>query len=57
MAIIGPENSRIFMKASLKQEKEMEEELFGGQMEVGMKESLRMGFSVVMESYIDMGDR
>lgn len=48
----GLENSRIFIKVSLSQEKEMEEEHSGGQMEAGMKVTLKMVFNAVLVLYI-----
>ena len=51
--IIGLGNSQMCMKASLKVVKEMEGELSGGLMEVGMKEILSKVFSVDMELCID----
>lgn len=54
---IGLENNQIFMKENLRQEKEMEEELSGGLMVVGMKENSRMESNVGMGCCIGMVDR
>jgi hypothetical protein len=51
--IIGRERSQMCMKDSLREESEMEEEHFGGQMEVGMKVISRMEFKADLEYCID----
>lgn len=50
--IIGLVNRVTFMKESLKLVREMERELFGGAMEVGMKVNLEMDYKVDGEFYI-----
>lgn len=51
--IIGQESNLMCIKESLKEENVMEEERFGGQMEVGMKAISKMGCKVDSEYYID----
>ena len=51
--IIGQENNQMFMKVNLKVEKDMEEEHFGGLMEVGMKDNLNKVFNLDVVVFID----
>ena len=53
--INGQENSLIFMKVSSWKGKETEEVLFGGLMEVGMKDSSEMVFKAAMVFFIGKG--
>lgn len=48
----GLAKSRTFMKVSLKEVKEMEEEHSGGQMAAGTKETSKMAYNVVLVHYI-----
>ena len=50
--IDGLAKSRMFIKVSLSLVREMEEEHFGGLMEVGMKETSKMVFNVALVLYI-----
>ena len=54
--INGQVKSQIYMKDNLKEEKEMEEELFGGQMEVNIKVNLNKVFKVDKEFYLERVD-
>jgi len=51
--ILGLEKKAMFIKDSLRREKEMVEVLFGGQMEAGMKEISEMVFKVDGEFFIE----
>lgn len=48
----GLDRKKIIMKANLDLEKGMEEELFGGQMEAGMKDNLRKVFKKVLVLFL-----